>query len=62
MPVKGVTLIGPLPKEIQNYTTYSAGISAAPKEGEGAKALVKFLAGPRAGELLKAKGMEPAGS
>ena len=62
VPVKGVTLIGPLPKEIQNYTTYSAGISASPKEGEGAKALVKFLAGPRAGELLKAKGMEPAGS
>src|SRR6267142_118033 len=48
VPVKGVTLIGPLPKEIQNYTTYSAGISASPKEGEGAKALVKFLAGPRA--------------
>jgi len=62
VPVKGVTLIGPLPKEIQNYTTYSAGISASPKEGEGAKALVKFLAGPRAGELLKAKGMETAGS
>jgi molybdate transport system substrate-binding protein len=62
VPVKGVTLIGPLPKEIQNYTTYSAGISASAKEGEGAKALVKFLAGPRTGELLKAKGMEPAGS
>jgi molybdate transport system substrate-binding protein len=62
VPVKGVTLIGPLPKEIQNFTTYAAGISASAKEGEGAKALVKFLAGPRTGELLKAKGMETAGS
>jgi molybdate transport system substrate-binding protein len=62
VPVKGVTLVGPLPKEVQNYTTYSAGISASAKEGEAAKALVKFLAGPRTGELLKAKGMEPAGS
>jgi len=62
VPVKGVTLIGPLPKEVQNYTAYSAGISASAKEGEGAKALVKFLAGPRTGEFLKAKGMEPAGS
>jgi molybdate transport system substrate-binding protein len=62
VPVKGVTLIGPLPKEVQNYTTYSAGISASAKEAEGAKALVKFLAGPRTGEFLKAKGMEPVGS
>jgi molybdate transport system substrate-binding protein len=62
VPVKGVTLVGPLPKEVQNYTTYSAGVSASAKEGGGAKALIKFLAGPRTGELLKAKGMEPAGS
>jgi molybdate transport system substrate-binding protein len=63
VPVKGVTLVGPLPKEIQNYTTYAAGISAAPADAEGAKALVKFLTGPRTGELLKQKGMEPvAGS
>jgi molybdate transport system substrate-binding protein len=62
VPVKGVTLVGPLPKEIQNYTTYAAGISAAPGDADGAKALVKFLAGPRTGELLKSKGMEPAGS
>jgi molybdate transport system substrate-binding protein len=62
VPVKGVTLIGPLPKEIQNYTTYAAGISASARESDGAKALVKLLAGPRTGELLKAKGMEPAGS
>jgi molybdate transport system substrate-binding protein len=62
VPVKGVTLIGPLPKEIQNYTTYAAGIATAAKDAEGAKALVKFLAGPRAGELLKGKGMEAAGS
>jgi molybdate transport system substrate-binding protein len=62
VPVKGVTLIGPLPKEIQNYTTYAAGIATAAKDAEGAKALVKFLTGPRTGELLKSKGMEPAGS
>jgi molybdate transport system substrate-binding protein len=62
VPVKGVTLIGPLPKEIQNYTTYAAGVATAAKDAEGARALVKFLAGPRTGELLKSKGMEPAGS
>ena len=62
IPVKGVTLDGPLPKEIQSYTTYAGGVGAAAKDADGAKALVKFLTGPRTGELLKAKGMEPAGS
>jgi molybdate transport system substrate-binding protein len=62
VPVKGVTLVGPLPKEIQSYTTYAGGVSATAKDGEGAKALVKFMTGSRTGELLKARGMEPAGS
>jgi molybdate transport system substrate-binding protein len=62
VPVKGATLVGPLPKEIQNYTTYAAGLSASAKDADAAKALVKFLTGPRTGEVLKATGMEPAGS
>jgi molybdate transport system substrate-binding protein len=62
VPVKGVTLVGPLPKEIENYTTYAAGVSAAAKDADGARALVKFLTGPQAAALLKSKGMEPAGS
>jgi molybdate transport system substrate-binding protein len=62
VPVKGVTLIGPLPKEIQNYTTYAAGVASAAKDKDAATALVKFLSGPRTAEILKSKGMEPAGS
>ena len=62
LPVKGVVLVGPLPAEIQNFTVYSAGIGTAAKNGakDGASALVKFLAGPHAGPIIKAKGMEPA--
>ena len=58
LPVKGVVLVGPLPAEIQNYTTYAAGVSAGAKEGEGARALIKLLAGPTAEPVLKARGME----
>jgi len=61
VPVKGVTLVGPLPKEIQNYTTYASGISAGAAQAEAARALVKTLQGPAAAALLKDKGMEPAG-
>ena len=60
LPVKGVVLVGPLPAEIQNFTIYSAGVGTAAKDSATASALVKFLAGPRAVPIIKAKGMEPA--
>jgi molybdate transport system substrate-binding protein len=58
VPVKGVTLVGPLPPEIQNITVYAGGLSAAAQDSEAAKALIKVLAGPAAEAVLKAKGME----
>jgi molybdate transport system substrate-binding protein len=62
LPVKGVTLVGPLPAEIQNYTVYAAGLGPQAKESDAAKALIKALTGPAAAEVLKLRGMEPAGS
>jgi molybdate transport system substrate-binding protein len=62
VPVKEVTLVGPLPTEIQNYTVYAAGLGAGAKDAEAAKALIKALTGPAAADVLKTKGMEPAGS
>ena len=58
LPVKGVTLIGPLPAEIQNYTTYAAGLSAGARDVAAAKALIQALAGPMAAPVLKSKGMD----
>jgi len=57
---KGVTLVGPLPAEIQNYTTYAVGLSATAKNPDAAKALIKALSGPGLAPVLKQKGMEPA--
>jgi molybdate transport system substrate-binding protein len=62
LPVKGTTLVGPLPPEIQNFTVYSAGLSTAAKDQAIASGLIKFLSGPHALPIIKAKGMEPAGS
>ena len=61
LPHGGVTLVGPLPKEIQNYTVYAAGIGAGTvKKGDAAKAMIASLAfGPSARALFKSKGMEP---
>src|SRR5229473_4397688 len=59
LPVKGVTLVGPLPADIQNYTVYAAGIGAQAKAPDAAKDLLEALAGPAAAEVLKSKGMDP---
>ena len=60
VPVKGVALVGPLPKEIQNTTTYAAGLSASVQNKDAAQALIKMLSGPEAAAVLKSKGMDPA--
>ena len=59
LPHAGVTLVGPLPKEIQNYTVYAAGIGRGTKNADAAKALIASLVGPSAQALFKSKGMEP---
>jgi molybdate transport system substrate-binding protein len=56
--VKGVVLVGPLPAEVQNYTTYSAALGAAARDTAAAKALIAHLAGPAATPVLKARGMQ----
>ncbi|HYF56018.1 MAG TPA: substrate-binding domain-containing protein [Salinarimonas sp.] len=59
--VKEAVLVGPLPEEVQNYTTYSGTISAAPSDLTAAQAFLGALTGPGAGRVLAAKGMMPAG-
>ena len=61
LPVQGTVLVGPLPADIQNFTVYSAGVSTTAKDPDAATELVRFLAGPHALPIIKAKGMEPAG-
>ena len=58
IPAPGVQLVGPLPAEVQNYVSMSAGVGAKATNSEAAKALIKFLSGPSVAPTLKAKGME----
>jgi molybdate transport system substrate-binding protein len=59
LPYPGAELAGPLPPDIQSFTTFSAGVSANAKNAEAAAALIKFLTAPAAATVIKAKGMEP---
>lgn len=56
---KGVDYVGPLPAEVQRYTTFSSGIIADTKQAEAAKALQKFITAPAAAQAYKKRGMEP---
>jgi molybdate transport system substrate-binding protein len=56
IPVAGVTLVGPLPAELQKVTVYTGALpraSAAPTE---AAALLAFLASAEARPLFLARG------
>jgi molybdate transport system substrate-binding protein len=55
----GVDYVGPLPADIQRFTTFASGIMTAAKEADAAKALVKFITSPNAGAAFKKRGMEP---
>lgn len=58
LPVPGVSLVGPLPPDLQNYTVYAAGLGAAATDTTAAKALIGYLGSDAAKATLRAKGME----
>ena len=60
LPLAGIDYLGPLPVEIQHYTTFSAGLHTGAKEPGAAKELISFLKGPSAAPVITKFGMEPA--
>ena len=55
---EGVTLVGPLPKEFELATVYSAAVCSGSAQPETAAALVKLLSGSRSAPLRAAGGFE----
>jgi molybdate transport system substrate-binding protein len=62
LPVKGVTLVGPLPAEVQSYITFSAAIHAEAAAPEPAAAFLQSLTAPNVRETWKAGGFEALGA
>lgn len=58
LPVKGVQLAGPLPAELQLYTTYTAALIAGTANADAARALIGYLSGPAARKSYAERGME----
>ena len=54
---KGLKLVGPVPADVQNYTSYTAAPLAAGRQQALARQLVTFLAGPVGKPLFVAAGV-----
>jgi molybdate transport system substrate-binding protein len=56
----GITVVGPLPPEIQITTTFSAGVCTASKQADSVKQLLAFMASSQTAEAKRRQGMTPA--
>ena len=54
----GVELVGPLPRDLQTYVSFSAGVTSGAKEPKAAESLINYLRSAAAIEVMKAKGLE----
>lgn len=59
--IKGVMITGPLPAAVQNYTVYTAAVTAASRSQAQARALIAWLTRADAGPAWRAAGLQPAG-
>jgi molybdate transport system substrate-binding protein len=60
--VPGIDYIGPLPPGAQRVTVFAAGVAAAAKAPDAARALIAFLASPAAAAVIRKSGLEPIAS
>jgi molybdate transport system substrate-binding protein len=58
LPVKGVDLIGPFPKDVQTYVELTAAVGASARERDAARKFVAFVVSPANASVIKMKGME----
>jgi molybdate transport system substrate-binding protein len=57
---KGVKLVGSLPKDIENITTYAAGVTRRAQRPELARHFQSFLTAPFARAAFEASGVDPS--
>jgi molybdate transport system substrate-binding protein len=57
--VPGVDMIGLIPRELQTWIGFGAGVASETKQPDAARALAQFLTAPAAADVLKQIGIEP---
>ena len=59
LPVPGIDIVGPLPPDIQEITTFAAALHKRAEQPDAAKALVRHFTSADAAPVIRRKGMEP---
>jgi molybdate transport system substrate-binding protein len=59
LPVHGITIVGPIPQEVQLVTPYTAGIPVASHQADAAHRFIAYLASAEAAPTLQRLGLEP---
>jgi molybdate transport system substrate-binding protein len=57
--VQGVEVVGPLPGDLQNVTTFATGIPLGSAQAEAATLLVRFLQTPESATVIRKHGLDP---
>jgi molybdate transport system substrate-binding protein len=59
LPIPGITIVGPIPDEVQEITLFSAGIVASSKAHETGSTLIRYLASPASCATIKQTALDP---
>jgi molybdate transport system substrate-binding protein len=57
--IAGITIVGPIPAELQKVTVFAAGIVASSKNPEEARALIRFLSSTASCPVIQQNALEP---
>lgn len=57
--VAGVQLVGAIPRELQTWIGFTAGMSSHAREPEAARAMLRFFTAPESAAVLRLNGVEP---
>lgn len=58
-PVSGITIVGPIPQELQKITIFSAGIVTSSQHKDAARALIQFISSQDACPIIQQADLEP---
>ena len=58
-PIAGITIVGPIPEDVQKVTIFAAGVAASSRHIDNARALIGFLASTAACPVIIEDALEP---
>jgi molybdate transport system substrate-binding protein len=58
-PIPGITIVGPIPDDVQKITVFAAGIVTSSTQKEAARAFIDFLSSKQACPMIQDSALEP---